>query len=166
MKSGIYKIEDKKGRIYIGSAVDIKSRWRVHKHDLNNNKHSNSKLQHAWNKHGPEYFTFTVIEYCVKDMLIHYEQIWLDVIFNSLDREYVYNHCKYAGNMLGYKFSKEVIEKHADAISKDWSFIDPDGKEIHIRNLNKFCRENNLNMAHMSKVFHGQRKTHRGYKKL
>ena len=50
---GIYKITNTiNNQIYIGSAIDIKDRWRCHKRDLLKYKHYNKKLQHAWNKYG------------------------------------------------------------------------------------------------------------------
>ena len=52
--SGIYKIQSiiKPERCYIGSAVNIQKRWRDHKRELRNNKHSNKKLQNHCNKYG------------------------------------------------------------------------------------------------------------------
>jgi len=51
--SGIYKIQStiKHERIYIGSAIYIKSRWAMHRYQLRNNKHSSQKLQRHYNKY-------------------------------------------------------------------------------------------------------------------
>ena len=46
----------------------------------------------------------------------------------------------------------------------DWIITTPEGKTIQIRNLTKFCRENNLNVGHMVRVSDGTRKQHKGYK--
>jgi len=46
MITGIYKIRNKQNnKVYIGSAVDIKKRWRDHKWNLKENKHHNPHLQ-------------------------------------------------------------------------------------------------------------------------
>ena len=67
MNSGIYIIKNTiNGKFYIGSAVNIKTRWSQHRHQLKHNKHGNRYLQRSWNKHGTENFVFEVLEY-VKD---------------------------------------------------------------------------------------------------
>lgn len=40
----------------------------------------------------------------------------------------------------------------------------PDGEEIEVFNLRKFCRENNLNVGAMSSVITGKKNHHKGYK--
>ena len=51
--SGIYRIQSKikSERIYIGSSVNIQSRWYHHLADLRKNIHGNSKLQNHFNKY-------------------------------------------------------------------------------------------------------------------
>lgn len=47
---GIYKITHKKNaKFYIGSSYDIEKRWQVHKFELENKCHSNSRLQGDYN---------------------------------------------------------------------------------------------------------------------
>jgi group I intron endonuclease len=68
--SGIYAILNmKNGKAYIGQAVDIKYRWRMHKNALNGGYHINPYLQRAWNKYGEESFAFNVVEECLMDQL-------------------------------------------------------------------------------------------------
>lgn len=77
--SGIYCITCiPTGKIYIGSAVILRYRWNKHVRELQNNKHSNSHLQHAWNKYGEASFVITVLEYCDKENLLEREQYYLD----------------------------------------------------------------------------------------
>lgn len=77
--SGIYQIRCiPTGKIYIGSAVNIRERWRKHRESLLRNGHDNSYLQHAWNKYGAEAFEFTVIELVLAPFLLEREQYWLD----------------------------------------------------------------------------------------
>lgn len=40
----------------------------------------------------------------------------------------------------------------------------PDGEEIGVFNLKKFCRENDIDRRHLHGVIAGKRKHHRGYK--
>ena len=113
--SGIYKIEDAQGRVYIGSAVDIGHRWRNHKSDLRLNKHHSPYLQATYNKYGAGYFTFSVVEVVAdKTKLLHYEQIWLDILFSSLDKSEIYNMLPIAGNSLGHAHSDETKSKIAN----------------------------------------------------
>lgn len=68
------------GKIYIGSANDIPQRFRAHLSELRNDRHSNSYLQRAWNKHGEAAFTFETLELCDPDRLVAREQYWLDTL--------------------------------------------------------------------------------------
>jgi group I intron endonuclease len=64
LKSGIYAIRCLvNGKVYVGSAVNIVSRWRVHKHHLTHHKHHSIHLQRVWDKHGPEAFSWEILEY-------------------------------------------------------------------------------------------------------
>ena len=80
MNSGIYKITNKNnGKFYIGSSKNISQRWTKHTSQLNNNKHINPKLQHAWNYHGKDAFEFTIIEIVEETKLYEREQFYLDM---------------------------------------------------------------------------------------
>jgi GIY-YIG catalytic domain. len=61
--SGIYKIESKlkPERIYIGSAINIGQRWRVHLSDLRKQKHHSKKLQNHYNKYGEVDLSFSIL---------------------------------------------------------------------------------------------------------
>lgn len=108
-KLGIYKIENKDtGKVYIGSATNIESRWYQHKRLLNNNKHHSIKLQNSVNKHGIESFIFEIIEECEKNILIEREQYWIDVL-NSYNEGY--NSRPVADSPLGTECSNETKKK-------------------------------------------------------
>lgn len=108
---GIYKIEDLDGRVYIGSALDIMSRKSRHKHALKNNSHPNKFLQSSANKYGLSYFRFSILEIITcKEDLIRKEQLWLDILFSSLERKDIYNVLTVVHSSLGYKHNVEVVE--------------------------------------------------------
>lgn len=51
--SGIYAILNiANDKLYVGSAVDLYMRWKLHVFSLENSKHYNKYLQNAWCKHG------------------------------------------------------------------------------------------------------------------
>jgi group I intron endonuclease len=99
-KSGVYKIENKNnGRVYIGSAVDFKKRWRQHRNDLNSGRHHSQKLQRAWNKYGEDAFVFAVVEIVFDESeLLTREQAWIDFWDSS---KHGYNISPTAGNCRG-----------------------------------------------------------------
>lgn len=108
--SGIYCIEDANGRLYYGSAVDFENRWSSHKNALSGNYHGNPKLQNAWNKYGPDYFTFYSVELVTdKSKLLEREQVWLDFVFAT--EECHYNICPIAGSTKGRKHTDDTKDK-------------------------------------------------------
>jgi len=58
------------------------------------------------------------------------------------------------------KFGENTTER----FSKNWKVIKPNGEEVIIRNLRKFCRENNLCVTSMQMVAHGRRNSYKGWK--
>ena len=103
---GIYKIINLINRkIYVGSAVDIKSRWRKHKSDLLLNKHHSIKLQNSYNKYGVDNFVYEIIEECEKERMIEREQYYID-LYDSFNKGY---NCRpKAENNFGIKWSQET----------------------------------------------------------
>jgi group I intron endonuclease len=104
--SGIYQIQSviKPGRIYIGSATNIRKRWLLHVCQLRNNKHVNKKLQRHFNKYGELDIKFTILITCEKNALLDNEQFFLD------SYNVYFNFCKIAGSTLGqrWKLSDEL----------------------------------------------------------
>jgi group I intron endonuclease len=112
-RSGIYKITNSiNGKVYIGSAVNIKQRWFLHTSTLDRGIHCNVHLQRSWNKFGKNNFDFSVIENCKPELLIAREQYHLDE-YRSHSK--VYNICQTAGSIAGVKFSEESKMKISDA---------------------------------------------------
>lgn len=76
---GIYRISGPDGRIYIGSAENLRRRWNCHKALLRRGSHHNRLLQADWTEAGEAAFTFAVVEEVVDvAALITVEQRWLD----------------------------------------------------------------------------------------
>ena len=65
---------------------------------------------------------------------------------------------------LGCKLSKEEIEHRSYEQSYDWELTYPNGDISIIRNLSKFCRDNNLSINCMRRVTRGERQSYKGYK--
>ena len=103
MISAIYNIRNLvNNKIYIGSSVNLRIHWNIHKKELLQNKHHSILLQRSYNKYGKDNFTFEILEY-VKDKskLIEREQVWIDFFKPE------YNICKIAGSALGYKHTEK-----------------------------------------------------------
>jgi group I intron endonuclease len=104
---GIYKITSKinPDKIYIGSSINVKSRWSLHKRKLMLNEHHSPILQSHVNKYGIDDLSFELIETCNKEVVLQREQYYIDTLKPKL------NICKIAGNHLGRKCSIESIIK-------------------------------------------------------
>lgn len=78
--AGIYYIQNVvNNKIYIGSSVNMYKRKISHFGCLNRKKHSNAKLQFAFNKYGEGNFVFGVVQK-IEDTkcLLEEEQKWID----------------------------------------------------------------------------------------
>jgi hypothetical protein len=152
-QSGVYQILCvPNGKIYIGSAVDLRQRWHGHRHSLRRDKHGNAHLQLAWKVYGEESFEFSVLEYVGDADLLRAEQAWIDRT-GCTDRSIGFNICDVAGS----PGSIRVLE---------WKgFVDPDGKDVTIVNLYAFCREHGLDAPSMMRLASGKAKlkSHKGW---
>lgn len=76
---GIYEIRNiVNGHIYIGSSKNVNSRIYGHFKELNCGKHGNLYLQRAFDKYGKDSFEGKLLIICNIDMLIFYEQMFID----------------------------------------------------------------------------------------
>ena len=108
--SGIYRITCiATGKIYIGSAINLWKRWKVHRRELNRGRHHNPILQNAWNKYGKESFVFEVLELVLPISLTAREQYWLDTV-KPFSRK-GFNVDRVAGSPLGRKHTPETRAK-------------------------------------------------------
>lgn len=144
--SGVYQIRCKSNnKIYIGSAIDIRTRCEQHRRSLRRGDHSNQHLQAAWNKFGEDNFEYAVLEITDKDVRVGQEQYWLD-LKQSYKRENGFNIFDTAGSPGG-------------TFVQTWEgFFDPDGNEVTITNLFDFCRQNNLDFPSMHRLAKGESK--------
>ena len=106
MNTGIYEIVNAvNGNRYVGSAVNVSTRWRSHKAALRRGNHDNQYLQRSWNKYGADSFGFRLILLCAPKDLLLYEQRCIDGFSPE------YNMAPTAGNLLGYKHTDEAKAK-------------------------------------------------------
>src|SRR3972149_3501046 len=83
MKSmGIYKIVHiESDKIYIGSSVNIQTRWIGHCRDLKKGRHHSIHLQRAWNKYGASSFKMEMIEPVENRLqLLPRDQYWINLL--------------------------------------------------------------------------------------
>ena len=75
---GIYKITNTlTNGVYVGKSVFLERRFSEHMKSLSRGKHENPLLQNTYNKHGPEVFTFEVIEYTSLETIDAREIYWI-----------------------------------------------------------------------------------------
>ncbi len=106
--SGIYKIVNRiDGKYYVGSTNNFHKRWNFgHKLPLMENRHDNSKLQNAWNKHGETNFDCMLVESVGDEQLLLVEQKYLDIA--KAEPEQCYNLSFIAGKV---EMTDEVRQK-------------------------------------------------------
>lgn len=113
--SGIYRITQiSTGLFYIGSSIDISTRWRQHKYAFRKpeSRSTNPRLTEAWNICGESDFIFEIIETCepTKAILLEREQHYIDTLKPAL------NIAPKAGSRLGSKASAETKAKMSTAM--------------------------------------------------
>lgn len=144
--SGVYQITCvPTGKIYVGSARNIRERCYKHRRGLRRGEHCNGYLQSAWNKYGEINFQFSILELVDASYLLEAEQAWF-ARTGCTDRTIGFNIYDEAGS---------PGDKHA----KVWEgFIDPNGNELTITNLYDFCRQHNLDFSSMHRLAKGKSK--------
>ena len=109
---GIYQIVNTtNGNTYIGSAISFRQRRYEHWSMLHRGCHHSEHLQRAWNKYGEGAFRFDPLIICDPDMLIYYEQQFLDRWHSE------YNACPTAGSSFGRAVSEETKAKIAKSLT-------------------------------------------------
>ena len=151
--SGVYQIRCvPTGKIYVGSAVDLRKRWYRHRWALRRGKHVNRYLQQAWDKYGAENFTFEILEFVDVSHVLKAEQEWIDSTACT-DREIGFN-------------VRDSAESSGSFNAQEWEgFINPEGNEVTITNMEEFCRTHKLSGTAMRSLAKGNRKlkSHKGW---
>tara|TARA_B110000908_G_C9812017_1_gene253357 strand:+ start:132 stop:506 length:375 start_codon:yes stop_codon:yes gene_type:complete len=80
-----------------------------------------------------------------------------------------HKHTEYTKNLMskasrGKPKSSEHAKNNGEAHAKTYIITNPNGEVFIIRNLSKFCRENDLNTGTMCTVAKGIYTQHKGYK--
>lgn len=85
LTAGIYKITcTQNGHFYIGRTSNYEKRINQHKIDLKGGKHKNQRMQHCYDKYGPDSFVYELIERADAETdLIAEEQRLLDMYIDS-----------------------------------------------------------------------------------
>ena len=77
--AGVYQILcTPTGKVYIGSAVDLRHRWTQARRRLRRCIQGNAHLQQAWSKYSEASFEFSVLEFVAPSDLLRAEQTWID----------------------------------------------------------------------------------------
>lgn len=141
---GVYAIKCRvNGKVYVGSSSELRRRLREHLRVLDAGSHRNIHLQRAWkNEDGRCYFTFFVLEGVKNEEdLIAREDFWVKKL-RALDDRYGYN-------------LTEPSEWPVQA-ARDYVVTNPEGMEIPVHNLHKFCRQHGLKSASMTAIAQGR----------
>jgi len=97
------------GNYYIGSSSNLHVRLYTY-YSLRSLAISNRPIDRALLKHGFSNFRFEILEYCSYEDILKREQYYLDLLKPQ------YNIATIAGSTLGYKHSKESLEKMRNII--------------------------------------------------
>lgn len=133
------------GKIYIGSANNLRKRWQRHLWRLRSGNHENRPLQEAWSKHGEASFCLSILELVPQGQLLRAEQAWLDG-----------SGCTKKG--IGFNL-RPIASSAGDSLWLTWKgLIDPTGRPVTIENLHAFCRAHDLDFASMHRLARGSGK--------
>lgn len=97
-------------KVYVGSSIDVRSRFWQHRHKLRLGLHRNKYLQSAWNKYGEQAFIFEIIHRCSPDERFSLET-WYITKLNSHHREFGFNTAYPARQMLPSPAMSEIAQK-------------------------------------------------------
>lgn len=107
-KSGIYIIKNIiNKKVYVGSTIRFRKRFKEHLSGLLYNKHKNQKIQNHVNKYGINSISIEILEICEKDVLLE-KEIFYAKLYNSFDEGF--NMADITRNK-GRVFTKEEKEK-------------------------------------------------------
>jgi predicted GIY-YIG superfamily endonuclease len=162
--SGVYIIKNiVNNKVYVGSSVDILTRFGNHKSELNRGKHHNKRLLASYVKYGGASFKFEPVELCEIEQLAEREKYWMDK-FESIKNGYniaIDTECPFRG----LPKSKESIYKRLLKVRKNRRFVSPAGVIFETNNTKEFAKEYNLNYNTLTKVAGGSANSVKGWRR-
>lgn len=105
-------LNEKSGKLYIGSAKNYRKRAMEHKNHLIKNKHGNIHLQRTFNKGAT--LIINVMHYCREEERIDKEKFWIETC-NTMDRNKGYNICEPLSLNWNRKRSQKEIDRIIEA---------------------------------------------------
>lgn len=135
------------GKKYIGQTTKNNLNLRISEHFVDSKKY-NHKFANALKKYGKNNFIWGIIEECEISLLNEKEIYWIEN-YNTVVKGY--NTSPGGGQPPEYICKQYLIET-------------PIKERKEIKNLTKYCRENNLNVGHLHETLSGKRMHHKGYK--
>ena len=145
--SGVYCIRNViNNHIYIGSSKRIKDRIKIHLYYLRRGCKHNHLLQEDWDMYGGKNFKWSVLITCHHDMLLWYEQQFLD----QWNPEYNIHTSAYGP--IGIKRSKETRYKMSEANRRE------NLSEETLRRRSESLKGKHLSEEHKRKLSESQKK--------
>jgi len=78
--AGVYRVNNLVTKeSYIGSSQTLVQRMNQH-FNSNHKGASNKNLQNAMREYGVQWFSFEILEHCIKENLLEREQFWIDLL--------------------------------------------------------------------------------------
>ena len=172
-------------KCYIGQTIRLLNQ-RINEH-VYDSKKSSSYFHRAIRKYGIEFFRWDILCECdTRDELDKKEIFWIDKEqsyvknggynlthggdFNPMKYQEFRDKISVANKGRIFSHTPESIEKIKKFTQSDkhpsikkWLLRHKDGTEIIIKNLEKFCRNNNLTSGNMRRVRRGIYKQHKGW---
>lgn len=155
----VYKIFNKENNsYYIGSAINVKKRWRQHENALNGGIHRNKHLQNAWNKYGEKSFEFiSLILVSDKNVLLEREQFYIDMGV-LMGRKLMYNINLNVSGFHGRKHTEKTKLKMSQkrmGISLTKGEKNPNAKLDHIKvkEIRELYLTNNYLFSQLGKIY-------------
>lgn len=137
------------GKKYIGQTRKKLLCDRIASHFVDANKEYRiSNFHNALKKYGRNGFIWGVIEECDVSLLNDREIYWISE-YKTIENGY---NLSPGGGQPPEYFCKEYLVE------------EPNGERMLIKNLSQYCRDNNLNIAHIHETLYGKRLQHKDYK--
>jgi group I intron endonuclease len=137
------------GKKYIGQTRKKLLCDRIASHFVDANKEYRiSNFHNALKKYGRCGFVWGIIEECDVSLLNDREIYWISE-YKTIENGY---NLSPGGGQPPEYFCKEYLVE------------EPNGERMLIKNLSQYCRDNNLNIAHIHETLYGKRLQHKDYK--